>query len=115
MFSVFYLLILELLMTLRPMKVLRDTSFVVEGSHAAEGKVSAFSTTHWSVVLGAGQGNPAAAVALEQLCRGYWQPVYAFIRRRGSGQHDAEDLTQGFFAHLLEKETLKFEKQFSLK
>jgi RNA polymerase sigma factor (sigma-70 family) len=71
-------------------------------------KVGSFSTTHWSVVLGAGQDNPAgAAVALERLCGIYWYPVYAFIRRRGSGQHDAEDLTQGFFAHLLEKDTLK--------
>jgi RNA polymerase sigma factor (sigma-70 family) len=69
---------------------------------------SAFSTTHWSMVLGAGQDNPAlAAVALERLCRIYWYPVYAFIRRRGSSQHDAEDSTQGFFAHLLEKESFK--------
>jgi RNA polymerase sigma factor (sigma-70 family) len=85
-----------------------DTSFVVEDSSFGDGKVGAFSTTHWSVVLGAGQNNlTAAAVALERLCRIYWYPIYAFIRRRGSSQHDAEDLTQGFFAHLLEKETLK--------
>lgn len=71
-------------------------------------KAAAFSTTHWSVVLTAGQDNlEGAAVALEQLCRKYWHPIYAFIRRRGSGPHEAEDLTQGFFAHLLEMETLK--------
>lgn len=71
-------------------------------------KAAAFSTTHWSVVLTAGQDNPeGAAAALEQLCRKYWYPMYAFIRRRGSGPHEAEDLTQGFFAHLLEMETLK--------
>ena len=85
-----------------------DTSFVTESSGFAEGKVSAFSTTHWSIVEGAGQDNPAlAAVALERLCRIYWFPIYAFIRRRGSSQHDAEDSTQGFFAHLLEKESIK--------
>jgi|ERR1022692_180772 RNA polymerase sigma-70 factor (ECF subfamily) len=85
-----------------------DTSFVMDDSNFADGKVNAFSTTHWSVVLGAGQDNLAAAsVALERLCRIYWYPIYAFIRRRGSNQHDAEDLTQGFFAQLLEKETLK--------
>ena len=68
----------------------------------------AFSTTHWSIVQGAGQVDPAGpAVALERLCRIYWYPVYAFIRRRGSSQHDAEDSTQGFFAHLLEKESFK--------
>jgi RNA polymerase sigma-70 factor (ECF subfamily) len=48
-----------------------------------------------------------AVVALERLCTRYWYPVYVFIRRRGSDQHEAEDLTQAFFAHLLERETLK--------
>jgi RNA polymerase sigma factor (sigma-70 family) len=87
---------------------LEDTSLVVEDSSFGNGKVSAFSTTHWSVVLGAGQNNLAgAAGALERLCRTYWYPIYAFIRRRGSDRHEAEDLTQAFFAHLLEKETLK--------
>jgi RNA polymerase sigma-70 factor (ECF subfamily) len=67
-----------------------------------------FSTTHWSLVLTAAKGNVAgAARALEQLCAKYWYPIYAFIRRRGSDVHEAEDLTQAFFAHLLEKETLK--------
>ena len=67
-----------------------------------------FTTTHWSVVLGAGHTNyGCAAVALERLCTRYWYPVYAFIRRRGSDPHEAEDLTQAFFTHLLEKETLK--------
>lgn len=67
-----------------------------------------FSTTNWSVVVTAGQDNLAGAtVALEQLCRRYWYPIYAFVRRRGSDRQEAEDLTQGFFAHLLEMETLK--------
>jgi RNA polymerase sigma factor (sigma-70 family) len=73
-----------------------------------ENRHGAFSTTHWSMVLTAGNGNLAGATsALEQLCGKYWYPIYAFVRRRGSNVHEAEDLTQAFFAHLLEKETLK--------
>ena len=63
-----------------------------------------FHTTHWSVVLAAGQADwPQAANALEGLCRTYWYPLYAYARRRGYGPEDAQDLTQGFFARLLEK------------
>lgn len=63
-----------------------------------------FTTTHWSVVLEAGRPeSPAAARALEQLCRAYWYPLYAYVRRRGYGPHEAQDLTQSFFARLLEK------------
>lgn len=62
-----------------------------------------FTTTHWSVVLAAGQSaSPASATALEQLCRSYWYPLYAFVRRLGHSPADAQDLTQGFFAYLLE-------------
>ena len=61
-----------------------------------------FATTHWSVVLAAGEGStPASAQALERLCRTYWYPLYAFVRRRGCQPQDAQDLTQGFFAALL--------------
>jgi RNA polymerase sigma-70 factor (ECF subfamily) len=74
----------------------------------ASHKDGAFSTTHWSVVLRAGQGDVAGATAaLERLCRTYWYPIYAFVRRRGSDPPEAEDLTQAFFAFLLEKEALK--------
>ena len=63
-----------------------------------------FATTHWSVVLAAGKGeSPAASAALEDLCRSYWYPLYAFVRRRGFGPEDAQDLTQDFFAQLLRK------------
>jgi RNA polymerase sigma factor (sigma-70 family) len=63
-----------------------------------------FATTHWSVVLAAGSAqSPSSASALEQLCRVYWYPLYAFIRRKGHTPHDAQDLTQAFFARLLEK------------
>jgi RNA polymerase sigma factor (sigma-70 family) len=57
-----------------------------------------FQTTHWSVVLKAGQG---AEEALVKLCRNYWLPLYRFSRRRGHPVHEAQDLTQEFFAHLL--------------
>ena len=61
-----------------------------------------FATTHWSVVLAAGQGDsPQAIEALERLCRTYWYPLYAYVRRRGYQPQDAQDLTQGFFAALL--------------
>ena len=64
-----------------------------------------FVTTHWSVVLAAKDGSAAQAeAALERLCRTYWWPLYAFVRRRGCGAHDAQDLTQEFFARLLAKD-----------
>ena len=66
-----------------------------------------FTTTHWSVVLAAGQSeSPQAAQTLEQLCRTYWYPLYAYIRRRGHGPEDAQDLTQEFFLRLLRKDYL---------
>jgi RNA polymerase sigma-70 factor (ECF subfamily) len=66
-----------------------------------------FTTTHWSVVITAGRGeSPAAEAALETLCRAYWYPLYAFVRRQGHSPPDAEDLVQGFFARLLEKKWL---------
>lgn len=61
-----------------------------------------FATTHWTVVLAAG-GTPApeADAAMAELCRTYWYPLYAYVRRRGCSREDAEDLTQGFFVRLL--------------
>jgi len=67
-----------------------------------------FGTTHWSVVLAAGNSNsPQAPEALAQLCNNYWYPLYAYVRRRGHEPADAQDLTQEFFARLLEKDFLK--------
>jgi RNA polymerase sigma factor (sigma-70 family) len=67
----------------------------------------AFVTTHWSLVVSAGRNDtPHARDALEKLCRAYWFPIYAFVRRQGHGPHDAQDLTQDFFARLLEKKYL---------
>ncbi len=67
-----------------------------------------FTSTHWSVVLAASacEGDSAAA-ALEALCGTYWYPLYAFVRRRGHKPEDAEDLTQQFFAHLIEGNRLR--------
>ncbi len=61
-----------------------------------------FATTRWSKVLSAKSDDEDRQEALQFLCRAYWLPVYGYIRRRGRSPHDAEDLTQGFFAHLLE-------------
>jgi RNA polymerase sigma factor (sigma-70 family) len=70
-------------------------------------KESQFNTTHWSVVMASGQANsPQAANALQRLCSTYWYPLYAFVRRQGRSAHDAQDLTQAFFARLLEKNSL---------
>jgi len=63
-----------------------------------------FRTTRWSLIVDAGdRSSPEREMALETLCEAYWYPVYAFVRRRGHDQHEAADLTQGFFAKLLEK------------
>jgi len=67
---------------------------------------AAFRTTHWSVVLEAQGESPAAQEALEKLCRTYWRPIYAFLRRQGFRPAEAEDITQGFFAQLLERRSL---------
>src|SRR5207249_8741943 len=63
----------------------------------------AFVTTQWSVVLTAQGQSPAADEALEKLCRTYWWPLYGFVRRQGYNPEEAQDLTQGFFAMLLER------------
>ena len=68
---------------------------------------AAFVTTHWSVVLAASQGaSPQADEAMAKLCADYWYPVYAYLRRRGYGLEEAQDLTQEFFARLIERNYL---------
>lgn len=69
------------------------------------GRADPFAVTHWSVIVAAGntQADPeAASAALAQLCETYWPPLYTYVRSRGHSVHDAQDLTQGFFAHLIE-------------
>lgn len=71
------------------------------GSHAR------FLPTHWSMVLSAGhRSSPGAQSAREELCRSYWYPLYAYLRRSGHNGTDAEDLIQSFFARLLEHDWL---------
>jgi RNA polymerase sigma factor (sigma-70 family) len=71
----------------------------------------AFATTHWSMVLEAQSESPAAQEALERLCRIYWRPLYGFVRRQDVSPEDAQDLTQGFFALLLERRDLRSVRQ----
>ena len=81
------------------------TPLTAIGENAVHGP-AAFTTTHWSMVLEAQGESPAAGQALEKLCRTYWRPIYGFVRRKGARPEDAEDLTQGFFALLLERKDL---------
>ena len=70
-----------------------------------------FATTCWTMVVTAGQeDSPAARRAMESLCQRYWSPLYFYLRRRGHDGSQAEDLVQGFFAHLLEKHGLQTAK-----
>ena len=82
-------------------------------AQSSEGKPDSFAAgtrfppTLWSVVLLAGQNSSAQShEALATLCRAYWFPLYAYLRRQGKSPPDAEDLTQGFMLHLMEKDTL---------
>jgi RNA polymerase sigma factor (sigma-70 family) len=72
------------------------------------GGARSFATTHWSLVLAAAQDRrPDAQAALATLCQTYWYPLYYYVRRRGHRPDEAQDLTQAFFAALLEKEYLR--------
>ena len=85
------------------------TSLTTIGGNAHHGR--AFTTTHWSVVLQAQGESPAAQAALEKLCRAYWWPLYGYVRRQGYSPEEAQDLTQGFFALLLERRDLDVVRQ----
>jgi len=86
------------------------TSLTADGGSAYHGPV-AFTTTHWSVVLVAQGPSPAAQAALEKLCITYWRPIYGYVRRQGTDTEEAKDLTQGFFALLLERRDLDAVRQ----
>jgi RNA polymerase sigma factor (sigma-70 family) len=79
--------------------------------HSTQNGAAAFTTTHWSVVLAAQGESTEADAALEKLCRIYWWPLYGFVRRQGYKPEDAQDLTQAFFARLLERRDLETVKQ----
>jgi RNA polymerase sigma-70 factor (ECF subfamily) len=67
-----------------------------------------FRTTHWSAVLLSAQSQaPGSQAALAELCRIYWYPIYVLVRRRGYSAEDAQDLTQGFFLHILDHKALR--------
>lgn len=85
-----------------PHEVTSTATTDLRGQHGG----AAFTTTHWSVVLEAQGDSPAAQEALEKLCRTYWRPIFAFLRRQGLPPAEAEDITQGFFAQLLERRSL---------
>ena len=72
---------------------------------------AAFTTTHWSVVLEAQGESPVAEEALENLCRTYWRPIYGFVRREGAKPEEAKDITQGFFALILERKDFNSVRQ----
>src|SRR5438105_15957321 len=80
------------------------------GASAQNGAL-AFTTTRWSVVLTAQGESPAADQALEKLCRTYWWPLYGFVKRQGYSAEEAQDLTQSFFAMLLERRDLDAVRQ----
>lgn len=87
----------------------RPTVYAGGGGQVPLGPVvsTRFQTTHWSVVLAAAEADsPASRDALATLCQAYWPPLYAFVRRRGYAPAEAEDLTQSYFARLLEKNYL---------
>ena len=97
-------------MRLRPHNLGLQTGFpMADGETDKQDAAGAlFRTTHWSVVLAAREGGaPQASQALETLCRTYWYPLYAFVRRRGVSIEDAQDLTQEFFARLLRHDFLR--------
>ena len=74
---------------------------------AVPGRAGRFDTTHWSLVLAAGRGEPEKArEALQQLCEAYWYPLYVFARKQGHDPAESEDLTQDFFASLLRRRDL---------
>jgi RNA polymerase sigma-70 factor (ECF subfamily) len=86
------------------------TSLPGLGSSAQNGPV-AFATTNWSVVIAAQGATPTAQAALDKLCRTYWRPIYGFVRRQGVAPEESKDLTQGFFALLLERRDLNAVRQ----
>jgi RNA polymerase sigma factor (sigma-70 family) len=87
---------------MEPLSTEAESNPTSESLGAARNPV--FVTTQWSVVLdAAGSDSTKAQTALEKLCRTYWYPLYAYVRRRGQSPQDAQDLTQAFFARLLDR------------
>ncbi len=89
--------------------MLAMTPLPLEPSPPAAATGTGFATTRWTMVLSASDGEGKdGRLALEELCRSYWRPLYAFVRRSGHNPHDAQDLTQAFFAGLLSGPSLGY-------
>jgi RNA polymerase sigma-70 factor (ECF subfamily) len=81
---------------------------VASSSTSLDAKPAQFPPTLWTIVLAAGErSSPQGERALTSLCETYWYPLYAFLRKQGRSPHDAEDLTQAFFVHLLSRQGLR--------
>ncbi len=93
--------------TVRGLPYALSVRMTSSGTQKPGAPAGCFVTTHWSAVLTAGRSDTTKAqAALEQLCRNYWQPLYAFVRRTGYSREEAEDLTQEFFARVLAQNTV---------
>ncbi len=91
---------------------LNDEEFTLPAQDKATGDFShRFPTTSWSLIVTAGHHTPGSADALNALCAAYWMPVYHFIRRRGYSREESEDLSQAFFARVLEHGTIAEARQ----
>ena len=89
----------------------RDASSVIPSARAGESGLPFFATTRWTLVLESRGESPAAHEALEKLCRVYWRPIYAFVRREGVPPEEAKDVTQGFFALILARKDFQSVRQ----
>ncbi len=90
----------------------RDYFFTAIMSPPAQTQLASFPLTRWSLIRQVQKGNQVdAAKAMEELCRQYWYPIYAFARHQGFSAHDAEDLTQVFFQRLITSETIQAARQ----
>jgi len=85
-----------------------DTACYAGDGVSARDRAVNFTATHWSVVLAAGEAtSPQASAALEELCKTYWYPLYAFVRRNGHSPEDSQDLVQEFFARFLQRRSVR--------
>jgi len=85
-----------------------ETAFYARDGVAAQDRAANFTTTHWSLILAACEtDSPRSLAALEDLCRAYWYPLYAYVRRQGHNPHDAQDLVQEFLARFLGQKSMR--------
>jgi len=93
---------------IRPKGIGGNNDFILAHADQQPVRSARFQTTRWTTVLAARDGRDRAGeAAMEALCRAYWYPLYAYVRRSGRSPEDAQDLTQAFFARLLERDFLR--------